>query len=404
MKRKRECNRMDIKKTTLYSQVRRMYKEMQQKQDIGNIVALGDKEINISKEFHVIEKNIMKYIDEIEQNGRVGHFAGSSESESIYAYTYFVMIKGLLGIRIESENISSVLKECQLEDGYFYDNSHLNLRYIVGDGWGKRHFVPHVIIAFERLKIEPKYKFVFLEPFYDEQRMKCFMKSMDWNNAWTASNTVMNVAVCLQYARDFLDEPRACDAVKVIQEWLLENIREDSGMWYNKKITTIADKYEAIRCAYHLYPILIYDRIDIPYKEKAIDIILSVQNKYGGFDTRKNSSACEDIDAVASLIFLAKGTDGYRNKDVNRCLERAFYWIKQNQMEDGGFVFRRGEAFDYGCKNVQSNINESNLFATWFRLLSLCYIHDYLTGYKRNYSVIPGYEYPIFEVKNDKQK
>lgn len=389
---------MDIKKTTIYSLIRRIYKEAIQNKYIGKIENYDWKQLDVSKEFDAIRSKVIKYLKDIENISREGCFANSTENQSIYAYTYFVMLRGLLEVKIENVNkVASYLVDSQLEDGFFYETDYLNYRYITGDGWGKRHFIPHVIIALERLNRKPTKDFVFLEPFYSKKRMRNFLDKLNWNNAWVASNSVMNITVCLQYARDYMGVSKAEGAIQVVQSWLLSHIQEESGMWYTKKIRTIADKYEAIRCAYHLYPLLDYDGIEIPYREKAIDLILSVQNKYGGFDTRRNSSACEDIDAVDSLIRLARKTKGYRDEEIKKCLKRAFLWIKQNQMQDGGFVFRKGEEFDYGCDNVMSKVNESNMFATWFRMLSLCYIHDYLTNYKRDYVNLPGYEYSLFE-------
>lgn len=397
---------MAIKNTDFYLFLRKQYKESIQNQDIGKIEILGEKQYDISSEYRKTEQRVCTYINDAMSLDKLGLFSNSSEDESIYTYTYLVMLCGFLDIEVNSkEIIASKLLESQLSDGFFYDKKYLNYEYIIGDGWGKRHFIPQAVIAIERLKKKPIYEFAFIEPFYNSDRMRCFLNSLDWNDAWKTSNVVMNITVCLQYVRDFMNCKEAADSVNIVQQWLLENIRQDCGMWYWKDKMTIANKYEAIRCAYHLYPLLEYDGIDTPFKEKAIDLILSMQNKYGGFDIRKNSSACEDIDAIDPLIRLEIKTGGYREKEVKKSLEKAFFWLKQNQMQDGGFVFRRGENFNYGSNNVVSKVNESNLFATWFRMLSICYIHDYLTGYKRNYMRMPGYEYPLYEEgRNDRKK
>ena len=68
-------------------------------------------------------------------------------------------------------------------------------------------------------------------------------------------------------------------------------------------------------------------------------------------------------------------------------------------MEDGGCVFRLGEPIVYGSSNMSAMRNESNLFATWFRTLSVCYMYDFLTGSKRNYIDLGGYEYPLYRDK-----
>jgi hypothetical protein len=48
--------------------------------------------------------------------------------------------------------------------------------------------------------------------------------------------------------------------------------------------------------------------------------------------------------------------------------------VLANVNEDGGFVFRRDQSFVYGHENMSSGVNESAMFPTWFRALSLAYI------------------------------
>lgn len=388
-----------VKKMELYSIVKKYYKEIKQKKEIGKINLLPEN-IDIENEFNRILKQLYDYIQIMLSEENFGYFSYSCKQKNIYSYVYLIMLCGLLGIQSEKiEELKSNIIHKQMSDGYFYDGNIMNYDYIIGDGWGKRHFIPHVIIALERLGIRPLNEFKFLEPFYDIKSMKRFLAELDWNNSWKSSNVVMNITVCLQYARDFMGVQEASDTISVVQEWLLNNIQPDCGMWHWRKKMTTEDKYETIRCSYHFYPLLNYDNIVIPYKENAIDFILALQNKYGGFDMRKNSSACEDIDAIDPLIRLSLGVNTYKVSEIRECLTKAFYWVAQNQMEDGGFVFRKGEYFNYGNINVSSQVNESNLFATWFRTLSLFYMYDYLTGSRHNYVRVPGYEYPLQENK-----
>lgn len=352
----------------------------------------------IENTYQKIKRNVKNYLYGLLSNGRIGYFSQSADAETLYSYVYFVMLAGLLDIHLEAnirKQIIEKIKCAQCSDGLFYDNTVLNYQYLNGDGWGARHFIPHVIIALERLHEKPDYELSFLKPFMDCKGMRSVIEALDWQHVWGTSNFVMNIGVCMQYARDFMEQDCYNDSIKAVQDWLCSNVREDNGMWYRGSTINKKTGYEIIRGAYHLYPLLIYDGVDFPYKERAIDLLLQMQNPFGGFDFRKNSGACEDIDAIEPLIRLGILCKGYRENDIKDVICRAFFWVAQNQMEDGGFVYRRGERFLYGHKNMSCNVNESNLFATWFRYLSIEYMYEYLAEKENLLIRVPGYEYPL---------
>ena len=116
-----------------------------------------------------------------------------------------------------------------------------------------------------------------------------------------------------------------------------------------------------------------YDKRPIQYIDRIIDSCLATQNKLCGFGIPLNSSACEDIDSIDPLARFYLMTD-YRSDDIREALEKALYWVLVNVNSDGGWVFRRGEKFCYGHKLMIANINESSMFPTWFRILSLAYL------------------------------
>ena len=42
----------------------------------------------------------------------------------------------------------------------------------------------------------------------------------------------------------------------------------------------------------------------------------------------------------------------YRKNDVVRALERARHWLLMNRNPDGGWVFKAGQAFEYGSERA----------------------------------------------------
>lgn len=399
----------DYKLSVFYMLLRKYGKEIIQAKHLRNVNSfVGEMNSNdISTIYNSIILGVSNYIKSIEDKRRIGYFSNKSKETTLYTYVYYVMICGLLGKVInDCDEIKKRILNSQCEDGLFYDEKLMNIQYLKGEGWGARHLMPHIIIALERLRCVPNYDIKYLAPFHSYKMTYDIMNSLDMEHIWVTSNYVMNTGVMLQYERDILNGKNANEGVNAIENFLMNNMRNSDSMWFCKNKSNIPQNYEVVRGAYHLFPILLYDNITIPNPENVIDRILSLQNKYGGFDYRKNSSACEDIDAIEPLIRFSIITNGYRKNEVESVLKKALIWIASNQMQDGGFVFRKGENFNYGHENISSGINESNMFATWFRLLCVCYIYDYLTCTKGRYVRVPGYEYPLWgeEGANEKKQ
>jgi hypothetical protein len=202
----------------------------------------------------------------------------------------------------------------------------------------------------------------------------------------------MNLGCLLQYQRDFFNDGTAGKALETLIVELEKRINRKYGSWGYGDDEDIAFLSRTQQFAYHLYALWLYDQRPIKYAEKLIDLTLRTQTKLGGFGWRLNSSACEDIDAVFMLVKLSELTD-YRRDDICQALQKAFVWILANQNPDGGFVFSRNEPFVYGHELLSSQKNESHLFATWFRSLSIAYLADYFQIAVFNIGRCPGMQF-----------
>jgi hypothetical protein len=139
--------------------------------------------------------------------------------------------------------------------------------------------------------------------------------------------------------------------------------------------------------------------VPVFYPEKIIDRCLELQNETGGFGPQANSSACEDIDAIDPMVRLMIGRN-YRREEIVSALERAFLWVLCNHNEtDGGWVFRRYEPYDFVPHQIMwVGADESHLFGTWFRSLSLAYLAKAfplspLAGVGWNLRKFPGHQF-----------
>jgi len=355
----------------------------------------------ISFDFCQIKSKTLAFVASMKVGDHIAEYkySPSTIKANIYASAYACMIRSLYK---DLESITETQRQDWLEyfdffqspnDGLFRDPNIMNNLFESEDWWGARHLACHLIIAYTALGGKPKYDFHFLEPFYNSHCVVKWLESRDWVNRLDfVGNEVMNYGVLLQYSRDFFENQAAGVGITTMMKWLYKHIDSKTGLWGQGPFDTAEKLSKAVQAAYHIYPLFFYDNWDIPYKEQLIDHILRTQNKLGGYGVLLNSSACEDIDSIDLLIRLSQRTM-YRHADIFQSLLRAFPWVLANMNDDGGFAFRRNERFVYGHPEMSSGPNESSMFATWFRTLSLAYIINFLFGKRYFIKKVPGYEF-----------
>lgn len=319
-------------------------------------------------------------------------FSPSQDKESIYASVYACLLYDMYG---EIKKFSNVQKQEWIDyfdsfqskkDGLWYDKNLINEYYNDSDWWGARHLAIHMIAAYTALDAKPKYKISYVEKYYNKNYLYLWLDKFDWNGFFDhdndIDNKIMNIMVVIQYNRDYFDDEDAGIAILNLYNYLDSKINPDTGMWGECDVDNSYQLSRSVQFAYHLLMGYFYDGRKVLGSERIIELTLRTQNRLGGFGERLNSSACEDIDSIALLIHLIDKTD----IDINNSLKKALVWVFSNQNDDGGFVFRRNEAMWYGHDIMTANINESHLFATWFRTLSLSKICIFLS-FKHGYHI-----------------
>lgn len=330
-------------------------------------------------------------------------YSMSCNQPTLYSSAYACMTYSLLGeIDLMSDNTRTswlaYFDSFQSEkDGLFYDANVRNEYYDDSDWWGARHLALHMISAYTDLGGKPRYPFLFLRPYYKldfleewfGKNEKMFLGSMDND----FDNKVMNISCLLQYQRDVWRDSEAGKAVSFIQQALEKRINHQTGIWGDSNLASDKIRSRKVQFAYHLLPLFFYDeRTNFDFS-KIIEITLKTQNRFGGFGVAVNSSACDDIDSVDILIRASK-IEGKYEAQVKKSLTAGLNWIRLNQMDDGGFVFRLNEAFTYGHSQLSSEKNQGAVFPTWFRTLSLAYLCSYLEiPAEFKVTKCPGYEF-----------
>ena len=366
---------------------------------------MKEKKININI-LNVIN-NVLTYTSNLSRKDNAideYYYSYSSGQSVLYASVYAILLRGLVGdldklSESENLNLSDHINSYQHEDGLYRDPYLSNEAADVIDWWGWRHLSTHVVTALTILHSKTKIPFRILDELYGKGKSEKWISSLDWeSNATNVSNTVMNYGIMLQYDRDFHNIKAADLALKEIYDWLNKHQDPETGLWGNKSFKSPQKLSNAVQTAYHIWILYCYDKKPIQYLEKCIDSCLKTQNEFGGFGLKPNSSACEDIDSIDPLCRFYFMTN-HRKRDIETALRKAVYWILLNHNEDGGFVFRRFEHFAYGHELMTTKADESAMFPTWFRMLSLAYISRVFTDLQIyddctfQFPQCPGYQF-----------
>jgi hypothetical protein len=310
-------------------------------------------------------------------------YALACTEPTLYSSSYAAMARSLLGALDDADRPAwaAYLSAHQDDDGLFRDP------VIFGAGWyaddplwcGRSHLTCHVITALTCLGAAAAKPLTWLDPWRDCDALVAWLEQRDWGArvGWTG-NEIMNVGTLLQYARDFHGDTRAGAAVACLLDWLTtHHMNPATGVWGDVDVTDPLWRSHAVQAAYHWWPLFAYDGRPFPYVDRAVDTVLATQNPAGGFGWGVHnpaapfvSSACEDIDSLDPLARML-GQTAHRRAHVQAAIRTGARWVLTNQMGDGGFVFIRDRAFEYGHRQLRGEADQGAMFPTWFRLLSL---------------------------------
>lgn len=359
-----------------------------------------------SFKFEDFKRDIIKFVrsNQVNETHYLHKYSASCKKPTLYASAYALMILSLLG---ELEKLSDAKKEewrnyfdsFQNEsDGLFHDPAVQNDIYNDIDWWGARHLALHMISAYTDLGYRPRYPFAFLKKYYEPDAIAEWLDQFDWQSdsigTKDVDNKIMNIGCLLQYQRDYWGDTAAGLAIEFLKKYLRSKLNKQTGMWGFFDINNPHQRSRMVQFAYHLFQLYFYDDDYVFDNDEIIHLTLKTKNKLNGFGVKLNSSACEDIDSIDTLIRMQKNTSVNIQNEVRESVKKSFNWVLTNQVEDGGFVFRLEEPFVFGSVETSSNKNEGAMLPTWFRTLSIAYMANFLNG-NSNFQITncPGYEF-----------
>jgi hypothetical protein len=315
---------------------------------------------------------------------------------TLYSSCYAAMTRDLYGdleglTEAARQGWAAYLNAHQDADGLYRDPVIHDQGWYAGDPFdcGRPHLTCHVVAALACLRATAPPPFALADEYGDVGRLERWLEARDWGArvGWTG-NEIMNLGTLLQYARDRHGDERAGRAVAFLLDWLeAHHLDAATGVWGDLDVSDPLQRSHAVQAAYHWWPLFAYDGRPLPCAERAIDTVLATQNPRGGFGwgvhnpaEPEMSSACEDLDSMDPLARLSAQTD-YRREEIRAALERAVEWVLTNRTADGGFVFLRGRAFEYGHPALRGEADAGAMFPTWFRTLALAIAAQALPGH-----------------------
>lgn len=250
------------------------------------------------------------------------------------------------------------------------------------------------------------------EGLHERERVEQTLESLNWRNPWGAGNVAMFLGIMLIADAEYYDrQPSQDAAVKAFFDWHDSYQNPRTGFWGEGKIN---EYHNGLFGAYHQYLLYFYCGRPLSHQRRIIDRVISFQNIDGMFAPQLGGGACEDIDAIDTLVQCFLRT-GYRRDDVERVLRESYRALVALELEEGGFVWgikrRYGPAMfmrvflsilrvrdvhhwvflnrrfireqqlnplkprhPEGWVSKPIPIDESDLFSTWFRVLAIAYI------------------------------
>jgi len=244
------------------------------------------------------------------------------------------------------------------------------------------------LTALDMLGQIPDHDLQFLDEYLSVETVERWLSGVDFKDFWYGSNEIMFLLFFLSYAMKYERKCEKClRSVNYILSCLDSMQGKNDGFWGESGSTDLANRMFG---AAHIY--LFYQFFNkIPgYVPTIVEKTLSLQVSNGLYDSYVGG-ACEDYDGVEILGRMMRwGGD----KEQIRCsMERSYRTILKAQNSNGGFPYRissakpgiivrrivekiKGEEnYRYsGWSKMESNSYTPDLWATYFRMLSIANI------------------------------
>ncbi len=354
-----------------------------------------------------VQQRTVAFVDSmhVPSEGRGAYAYKAGGAPLLYSSCYAALTMHLCGklqqlAQDEQREWADYIRRFQGSDGLFRDPRIACELAETCDWWGWRHLTVHALMALSAFGAKPQHRFQLLNQFQTEGSVGRWLEQRNWaKDTAGVSNEVQNIGTLMQYSRDYLGEHEWTARLEELYKGLDAKQDMVTGLW-GTGFGTPLELSLGVQSAYHFWMLYFYDHREVRHASAALASCLRSQTRLGGFGFQFNTSACEDIDSIDPMARLASGNraGAHFMEEIRFSAERALWWNLANQNSDGGWVFRRHEPFTYGHELMGSAADESTLFPTWFRLLSMAFLARLLPGHPIaslpwHYLECPGHQF-----------
>ena len=322
----------------------------------------------------------------------------------------------------------------EIESNYFLSSQDQKTGLFIDSSWKgnisnikdlEKNYIPYQTTAFsisalDALGYQPKYGFHFLDYFRNKTNLKDWFFGLNWKNPWNESNKVMFLLQFFSHEDIRFNNLESKSLVLLLLDLLDASIDHQTGYWGTDKG---ASNFNGMAGAFHFYNHYKYYVRHIPYEQPALINTIKIQEKDGLFHPLGGGGACEDLDAIDIICKL-----NINDRQKMEVLKKAYYSILDLHRDDGGFPWAIRPVFPFlyglqylnplnnqfhfgmfkwilkrniigslipslkenrlyqysGWDQMKYNIDESDGWSTWFRLLSLATIEQLIPSIKNH--------------------
>lgn len=356
-----------------------------------------------------LKDSVLTYMNSLHDPQEVGiPISLTSSNRTLLSTTFGIFVYEVLGeLRSRALSFSPELPEWiasaqDPETGLFIEAQAGGSKFpLLGHNW--QYFTWQTtffcLSALDALQSDPVHRLRFLDKYLAPNYAHRWLDGLDWSDPWLESNRVM-------FLVSFLIQQGHLETAHQILDWLDNTQDSGTGFW---GIRSGASLRNAMAGAFHFVFLYMYLGRKIASIEPMIDHTLQLQESDGLYHPRGGGEACLDLDAVDILVKLSLLSD-YRQPDIKVSLGRTYMAILANQRSNGAFCeavrpalpksLKRkvGEAVYLdrllrkpylaesdrirysGWEKLEYFADQGDLWATWFRLLTLALISTRYPG------------------------
>lgn len=356
--------------------------------------------------------NILTWLDGLRLPGKSYRYRFATNADATIFCTCFALF--ILDLFKETDKFTNQQRQEWIgyirsfqnqQNGYFEPKNY----YLKDKERARYQLTCFCLSALGILGSEPRYPLRFIEQWKMPDDVKKYLHDRGCHEGKPGSgNKAMFLAIFLTYEYERTKEKHLLNKMNA---WFSfhDETQNNSGFWGNDRSSHF---FHGLQNGFHQLLVYFYWNRPINKLEKIVDVALRLQDRQGYFSPVPGGWPCYDYDAIHILV-NAYHLLNYRRYEITKSLKKAFYAIVQNQNEDGGFcqskqnpggvinlikglrfymygkspyvwyyrlrksigvTIRRKAPITTGWTKNGRKWDESNLWDTWFRCLSLAEI------------------------------